>query len=84
MIVKTIAESENYFRNPRNLSSPPYRMRHDECFKFYTATSNQIKRFLIMSVSMVKIIFHKSVIIFFQPELTFSDNFLTWGFSGTD
>jgi putative transferase (TIGR04331 family) len=79
--IKKIAESELYPKSPKFIfTSISY--AHDECFKIYTAMQSD-KKVPYYVGQHGQNYFSKIGHIYFQPELTFSDNFLTWGFSDT-
>lgn len=79
--IKKIAESELYPKSPKFIfTSISY--AHDECFKIYTAFQSD-KKVPYYVGQHGQNYFSKISHIYFQPELTYSDNFFTWGFSDT-
>ena len=79
--IKTIAEGELFPKSPKFIfTSISY--AYDECFKFYTAL--QIDKKVVYHVGQHGQNYFTQIGHNFLPELAFSDNFITWGFSGTD
>ena len=78
---KKIAEGELYPKFPKFIfTSISY--AHDECFKIYTAIQTDKK--VAYYVGQHGQNYFSKIGHNFQPELTFSDNFITWGFNGTN
>ena len=78
---KKIAEGELYPKFPKFIfTSISY--AHDECFKIYTAIQTDKK--VAYYVGQHGQNYFSKIGHNFQPELTFSDNFITWGFNDTD
>ena len=79
--IKRIAESNFYPRNPKFIFTS-YLYAYDECFKIYAAL--QVEKNTKYNIGQHGQNYFTKIHHTFLPEINFSDNFITWGFSNRE